>query len=560
MNILGPARRVRHLGRYREIVQILARHGYWAVIDQLGLTHLVTWPARMRRREPPPPPGTLAERVRAAIEELGPTFIKLGQVLSTRPDLVPPDFLLELSKLQDAVPPARWDAVRGVLEQEYAHPLESVFASFDPVPLAAASLAQVHAATLADGTEVVVKVQRPGILRTIDVDLDILFDLARLAQERTSLGEVYDFTAVAEDFAFVLRSELDYLVEGRNADRLRQNLAGLDIAYVPRVYWEYTTPRVLVLERIRGVKIDDLEGIRAAGLDPRQIVLNAAEMMIKEVLIDGFFHADPHPGNFYVLDGNVIGMMDFGIVGYLSQQVKEDLVRLFVVSVVMDVDGIVEQLIRMGGAEATVDRLRLRRDIERVLVRYHGLPLKQVRARDVIRDLLPIVYRHHLHLRTDLWLLGKTLMMWEGVALKLYPDFDVFSTADPYVRRFAREMRGPRATARRLAYALNQWSEILIDMPQQLRPLLMQVTQGQWQVRTRQESDERYLAHLDRITNRLALTILLAALIIGAGAIIPTVDLTWPWPTTTWLVMPGFLGLFFVGLWWFWSILRSGRR
>ncbi len=556
MALLGPARRVRHLGRYRQIVQVLVRHGYGAFVDQLGLTPLLNWPARLRR-EPPPPPQTLAEHVRAAIEELGPTFIKLGQVLSTRPDLVPPAFLAELNKLQDEVPPAPWEAVRHVLEEAYGGPPERVFAHFDPVPIGSASLAQVYGATLRDGTEVVVKVQRPGIRHTIEIDLEILRDLAHLAQERTALGEIHDLVEVADEFAFTLRGELDYIREARNAERLRQNMAPLGVVYVPRVFWEYTTERVLVLERIRGVKIDDVEGLLAAGLDPHQVILNAAEMIVQQALVDGFFHADPHAGNFYVLEDNVLGLMDFGIVGYLSERVREDLVRLFIVSVLMDVEGIVEQLLRMSAVKKSVDRQRLQRDIERIMVRYYGLPLKYIRAREVIEDLLPIVYRHHLSLPTDLWLLGKTLMMWEGLAYKLYPDFDFFAVADPYVRRFLRSSRTPRAIARRAGMTLNQWASLFLDMPRYVRPVLMQLERGQWETRTRQEVDPRYLTSLDRAVSRLTIALLLAALIIGFGMIIPSLDLTWPWPVTTWLVMPGFLGMFVLSLWWLWTTLRS---
>ncbi len=557
MALLGPARRVRHLGRYRQIVQVLVRHGLGAVVDQLGLTSLLAWPARLQRREPPPAPQTLAEHVRAAIEELGPTFIKLGQVLSTRPDLVPPDLLHELNKLQDEVPPAPWDQIRQVLEETYGRPLERVFAEFDPTPIGSASLAQVYAAKLHDGTDVVVKVQRPGILRTISIDLEILRDLARLAQERTTLGEIHNLEEIAEEFAFTLRGELDYVREGRNAERLRQNMASLDVVYIPRVFWEYTSERVLVLERISGVKIDDVDGLRAAGLDPHQVILNAAEMIVQQALVDGFFHADPHPGNFFVLEGNVLGVMDFGIVGYLSERVREDLIRLFIVSVLMDSEGIVEQLLRMSVVHHAVDRARLRRDIERILVRYYGLPLKFIRARDVINDILPIVYRHHIGLPTDLWLLGKTLTMWEGLAYTLYPDFDFFAVADPYVRRFLREARAPRALAHRASTVLNQWASLIVETPRHLRPLLMQLEQGQWEIRSRQEVDPRYLAHLDRMVNRITITLLLAALIVGFGLVIPSLDLTWPWPVTTWLVMPGFLGLFLLSLWWLWTTLRG---
>ncbi len=557
--MLGPVRRVRHLGRYRQIVQILARHGFGAIVDQLGLTSLLNWPMRLRR-QPPPPPQTPAERVRLAIEELGPTFVKLGQVLSTRPDLIPPDLLAELNKLQDEVPPAPWEAARAVLEDAYGRPPEEVFAHIETTPLGSASLAQVYAATLHDGSEVVVKVQRPSVRHTIDIDLEILRDLARLAQERTALGEIYDLVEIVDEFAFTLRGELDYIREARNAERLRRNMAPLGVVYIPRVYWEYTCERVIVLERIRGVKIDDVEGLRKAGLDPHKVILNAAEMIVKQALVDGFFHADPHPGNFYVLEDNVIGVMDFGIVGYLSEQVREDLIRLFIVSVLMDVEGIVDQLLRMSVVHQTVDRARLRRDIERLLVRYYGLPLKYIRARDVINDLLPVVYRHHLGLPPDLWLLGKTLMMWEGLTYILYPEFDFFAVADPYVRQFLRQSRAPRAIARRTAATLNQWLSLIAETPTRLRPILLQMERGQWEVRTREVVDPHYLSLLDRAISRLSIALLLAALIIGFGMVLPSLDLTWPWPITTWLVLPGFISLFVLSLWWLWNTLRGGKK
>jgi len=525
------------------------------VIEELGLTELVAWPMRLRRQAPPPP-QTLPQHFRLALEELGPTFIKLGQILSTRPDLVPPAFIAELNRLQDTVPPVPWTQIRPVLEKAYGKQLETIFASFNTIPIGSASLGQVYAATLADGTDVVVKVQRPGIRQTIEIDLEIIKDLATLAQERTTLGELYNLADVAEDFAFLLKGELDYVREGRNADRFRQTMAELKSVYVPKVFWDHTSERVLVLERLHGVKIDDIEALRVAGLDPKQVVLNATNMIVKQALVDGFFHADPHPGNFYVLQDNVLGMMDFGMVGYLSARVREDLIRLFIVSVLMDSDGIVEQLIHMSAVQVAVDRARLRRDIERILTRYYGLPLKYIRAREVIADLLPIMYRHHLGLPPDLWLLGKTLMMWEGLTFTLYPDFDFFAIADPYVRHFLRQSRRPSAIVRRLGVLASQWGSLILETPEYMRPLLMQLEQGQWALHVRTETDREYMLQVSKMARRLSLSILLAALIIGLGSLLPSLDFSWPWPLMTWLVMPGFLGGMILSLWWLWSVLR----
>jgi len=553
-----PTQRYRHLHRYREIAQVLIRHGFGELLDQMELLPVLALPRRLLRRDEREMLGA-PQRLRLALEELGPTFVKFGQILSTRPDLLPPAYIAELSKLQDTVPPAPWEVIKPRIEEELGGPLDTLFATFDPDPMAAASLAQVHAATLTSGDQVVVKVQRPGIRRTIDVDLEILYDLARLAQERTPLGRLYDLVEIAEDFATTLRNELDYRREGRNADRFRQNFADEPYIYIPRVYWDYTTGRVLTLERISGIKIDDIVALDEAGYDRHQIALNAARIIIKEVLIDGFFHADPHPGNFVVMPGHVIGAMDFGMVGHLSPHLKEDLVQLYIASVRLDSEGIIDQLIRMGAAQGRVDRERLRRDLERLLTKYQGVPLKEIRAKEVVEEIMPIAYRHHLRLPSDLWLLGKTLAMMEGIGLKLDPDFDVFAISEPYVRRFLWQMYSPTLLGRKLLTGVSDWSDFLLDLPKQVPRLLDQMERGDIQINVDIPRADSILSRLDRIANRLAISLLVAAFIMALALLIPTLNLVQPWQLTTWLVVSGFVVAVLLGLWLLFSIWRSGR-
>ena len=252
----SPIRSVRHLQRYREIARVLIHHGFGEFVEMLELLPYLSIPRRLFQREIQPTTTTgVPQRVRLALEELGPTFIKLGQVLSTRPDLLPAAYIAELSKLQDTVPAVPWDVIHPWVSSELEHPLEDVFTDFAPIPMAAASLSQVHAATLHSGDVVVVKVQRPNIQTTIETDIEILFDLARLLQERTPLGQIYDFPGIVEEFATTLRAELDFYREGRNADRFRDNFADERYLYIPKVYWEYTTRHLLVLERIAGIKV-----------------------------------------------------------------------------------------------------------------------------------------------------------------------------------------------------------------------------------------------------------------------------------------------------------------
>jgi ubiquinone biosynthesis protein len=555
MTIL-PIRGVRHLRRFQQIAQILARHGFGELLDLLGAAPVFPLARALRRRPSLGPP----QRLRMALEELGPTFVKLGQVLSTRPDLLPPAYIAELARLQDTVPPEPWEPVRAQLEAELGAPVEEVFATLDPEPIAAASLAQVHAATLPDGAEVVVKVQRPDIEATINVDLDILADVARLLQTRTPLGELYDLPGIVEEFAATLRAELDFYREGHNADRFRANFADEPYLYIPKVYWEYTTRRVLVLERIRGIKIDDIAALDAAGYDRYRIGLHAARMVIKEVLEDGFFHADPHPGNFFVMPGEVIGAMDFGMVGYLSRRTRTDLVRLYVAAIQLDEEAVVDQLVRMGVVGGAVDRMGLQHDIGRLLRKYAGLPLKAIRARDMVEEAMPIAFRHHLRLPSELWLLGKTLAMMEGVGLKLVPDFDMFAVSRPYVQRFMREMASPRAWMPSLIRGVGDWAQLLDMLPRTGMQLLTRAERGELEVSLRHQELGRALVYLDRLANRLALSILLAALIVGLALLVPAFHLAERGGLITALVILGFALASLLGLWLVISILRSGRR
>jgi ubiquinone biosynthesis protein len=549
----------RHLRRYREIVRILARHGFGDALSQLGIGRRLGLPVRLLRRDPADLELTRPQRVRLALEELGPTFIKFGQIISTRPDLLPPEYINELSRLQDDVPPEPWEPIRACIEEELGQPIDQVFAHFDETPMAAASLGQVHAATLASGQEVVVKIQRPDIEHVIDVDLDILYDLARLAQKRTALSQTYDLVEIAEDFAYTLRGELDYRREGHNADRFRENFCDEAYLYIPEVYWDYTTRRVLVLERIYGIKIDDVDALDAAGCDRVEIAKRSARMITKEILEDGFFHADPHPGNFVVMQDEIIGLMDFGMVGHLAPGDRSDLARLYVVAMQQDVLGAADQLMRMGVADRHVDRGALERDLRRMMHKYYGLSIEEFQVGEMIEEFMTVAYRHHLRFPTNLWLVGKTLGMIEGLGLKLAPDFDMFTFAQDYVRRYRRRLLLPTEWGPSVVRGSVDLADLMLRLPKQTTRLLDQAERGQLEMQMRMPDMDNAVDRLDRIANRLSLAMLTAAFTVGIGLVVRNIDLAWPWGWLTWFVMAGFIGVSILGIWLMLAIWRTGR-
>lgn len=551
----------RQLNRYRQIAEVMARHGFGAIISELGLEGALSLPLRLlRRQQPTATRRSAAIHLRLALEELGPTFIKVGQIASTRPELLPQAYIEELSRLQDDVPPSPWSEVQPLIEQELGSPLEDVFLAFDPTPMASASLAMVYAALLPDHTQVVVKVQRPNIERVIETDLAILHDVARQAADRIPSTRVYDPVGLSDEFALALRAELDYEREGRNADRLRENFKGEGYLCIPRVYWEYTTSRIMVLERIDGIKVNDIERLDAEGYDRQLIALNAARFVIKEVLDDGFFHADPHPGNLFILPNNVLGLMDFGTVGYLDDSDRAKLIRLYTAVIRFDVEAIVEQLIHMRIAGPSVDEIGLQRDLRRLLRKYYGLPLKKIAVDQLLGEIQPIIYEYHLQIPSDYWLLLKTLVVMEGVGKRLAPDFDVFEVSQPYVSRFLVRMLLPTTWGPSVFRDLTGWVELVTDFPRQSRRILGQIERGNLEMRVDVPAIYESTRQMNRMANRIILAILVGALTIGLALLIPSLDLAWPWNLATWLLLLGFVLIVMLALWLIWSILRSNRR
>jgi ubiquinone biosynthesis protein len=511
---LSLRRRYIHLHRYRQIANVLARYGFGFLLDQAGLAELV------HRRPRETAPLSTGRRLRLALEELGATFIKLGQLLSTRPDLLPADIIAELTLLQDQLPPFPFAAVRQILETELDQPLEKVFADFNPEPLAAASIGQVHRATLPGGRQVIVKVQRPGVREQVRIDLEILYDLARLAQRYTSWGRIYDFSQMVTEFADAIEGELDYTREGRHADRLRENLAGNPTVYIPAVYWDYTTERVLTQEYVDAVKINDREEINSRGYDRRRIAANLAQSLFQQILVDGFFHGDPHPGNLAVLPGEVIVFMDFGLVGVLSEERKHQFVNLLLGIIRRRSQDVLAVIIAMGMVPPEVNMAALRRDIEALRDRYYHLSLRQISLGQAIEELQQLAFKYHLHMPAELTLVGKTVLTLEGLVRELDPELELAELAEPYGRELLRRRFSARALWQSLLDNLSANLDLVQDLPHRLQHLLDLAEKGELTVRIEPLHLRDLLRHLDRITTKLTISVVLLAFSIIMGSLI----------------------------------------
>ncbi len=541
-----------HLKRSREIAGVLIGHGWECLRENLEL-------AATGGVHPNGHGSTLTrpEHLRCALEELGTTFIKLGQILSTRADLLPPEYLAELSKLQDSAPSVPLEAVRAALIAELGQPIEKAFLHFDPEPLAAASIGQAHAATLPDGTEVVVKVRRPGVVEQVHEDLKILGELAEAAGRHWEFADRYDLAGIVEEFSETLRAELDYVREAHNAERFAANFASENRIHIPRVYWETTTSRVLTLERIRGTKINNLAGLDSQGIDRPDLAAFATDVVMKMVCENGFFHADPHPGNFFIEPGGTIGLIDFGMVGNLDEPTQEHLADLLICINHQDADRLVDVFLDLGVTKKRVDRDLLRRDIQHLLTNYWGLPLNELRISALLNDVFAVMRRHHLHLPSNLALLLKTVVMVEGLGVNLDPKFQLTSALEPYADRLVMRKYSPIRLARNLGRASLDLARLGVEMPQQFRRIVNAAENGSLQVGMRPEGFEPVLNRVNSIANRIVLGVIAAAFINGLAVLLsvyqpPGLE-RWAWAAFAF----GFGCALLLGVYLAWSILRS---
>jgi len=560
LRITGLRKTVRNMKRYREIFNVLLKYGFEDVLDRFKLEVYTRTGKKIifRERGEKLIQMSRPERIRLALEELGPTFIKLGQMLSTRPDLIPVEFTEEFRKLQDEIPPFPYQKAKEIIESEFDESIDNLFPTFKKIPEAAASMAQVHRAVTKSGEQVAVKIQRPGINSIIRSDMEILSDLANLIARRLPEDNFYDPVEIVGEFRMWINRELDFFQEGRNIDRFRRNFKNDETIYIPKVYWDLCSSKVLTMEHIDGIRVLDLERLEQAGLDRKTIAVNGANLVLRQIFEHGFFHGDPHPGNIFVLENNVIAPLDFGLVGRLDEELIEQLGDLLSGIVHKNIDRIVRVFLNIGVVQDEIDTRNLKLDIGEFIDKYYQIPLYQLDMQHIINEAMEIVSRHHIRLPRDLYLMGKALAIMEGIGEILDPEFDMMSLATPYVQKIMVEKLNPRRLAKDGLRFIEDSKDLLEALPENIKQILFKIRKGKLGINLHHQGLEQLIKELDKSTNRLSFSLIIAALIIASSLIIQLNK----GPLIFGLSAFGLIGYViaaFLGLWLVIAIMRSGR-
>lgn len=551
---------MRDFPRLREISAIMIRHGMGDVIQRLGIPgmleragQMLHMPAKPEREAIPAP-----VRVRQALEELGPSFIKLGQVLATRVDLFPSEWIVEFERLQSDVPPVPFADLLRELTEVLGQSPEEIFVDLDPVPVGSASIAQVHRAKLQTGENVILKIRRPGIVPKIEADLRILRQLAKLVELEFAEIRRYQPTRMVDEFARSLMRELDLGIEARNVERFRQHFAEQPTIVIPNIYWRWTNSILNVQSYIDGIPGNNLLAVDEAGLDRRQLASDGADAVLKMILIDGYFHADPHPGNvFYLRDGR-IAFIDFGMVGRLPHYRRDEIVDLLAALARRDERGILDVLIEWTG-DATVNENRLAADIAEFIFNYEHLSLREIHIGQLLTDMISIMRNHSIALPPDLTLLFKALITLEGLGRQLDPDFQMLDHISPFVKRVMLERYEPANLLKRGQHDLQDAAGILLGVPRDVAKLIKDMRRGKIKVDLDLKRLDGFGQQLSQSSNRLTLGIVTGCLIIGS-AIVMTVPYGPRLLGLPILGLFGFLLAFLNSIWVVLSIWRSGKH
>ncbi len=538
----------------------LGRHGFGYMAEEIGLTRLFAAPHRWIFKTEPES-LTLAERIRLVLEELGPTFIKLGQLASTRSDLLPEPVIAELVKLQDQVPPFSAEESLSIIEQEFGMPASELLDHFEETPIAAASIGQVHKGRLVTGEEVAIKIQRPGVVPQVERDLDILKNFTSMAQKRWPWVEHYQIPQMVEEFARSISAELDYSIEGRNMEKIRRQFTDSEKISIPRVHWHCSTSKVLTMDFVEGIHLNRPAELKRSGFDTRQIAETLVNAMLHQIFTGGFFHADPHPGNLLITPDGKLAFIDFGMIGRLSPEMRDHLSSLVIALMRRSNEGMLRAILRMGLLEESADLNGLRNDLNRLHDRYYDIPFAEISIGEALNDLFATAQRHRIVLPPDFLLLGKALLTLEGVAISLDPHLSILDLAEPFGKKLLREKFDTRRLGKRFVGGAIDLADALTALPQQVDRLFTLIGKGKVKMEVSVTDTEQFLKKLDQISNRLSFSIVLLAFSIIMVGLIVGSSLTRR-PTVLWNIPAieiGFIVAALMVIWLLYSIFKSGR-
>jgi len=551
---------IRHTKRMQEILNAFLRNGLSHFLHRIGLTDRsknrgeIDSSVNMNMRD-------IGIKLRRTLQQLGPAFIKLGQMASTRRDFVPVEIATELQKLQDEVESISFEQIKLIIERELDDSLDHLFHSFNEEPLATASIGQVHLAQLHSGEHVAIKVQRPDIQSKVETDVEILHSLTGLMEARMEWARTYDIQDRLDEFSDSLREELDYRIEGRNCDRIRKEFASDPTVHIPKIYWEYTTKNVLTMERIEGIKITNIAQLDAEGYDRKLIAKRLADSIFQQVLVTGVFHGDPHAGNIFVMPGNVISYIDFGMVGKMSEDMRYHFVSLVLDLKKGDAIGIISTFSKMGILDDEENIYPLQKDLENLIAKYYDVELSQISLGNVMAEIFVIAYRHKVKLPEDITILGKAILTMEDIMDQLDPSFSIMQAVEPFASKLFRDKYDPRKVASQAWHKLKEDADIIAGMPRNLKDIMSLVKKGKLRLDISVKDIEMLLLRMDKISNRLsfsvillAFSILMAGLIIGA-AIAGQTTMLWRLP----VIEIGSIVATLMFMFMVYTIFRSGR-
>lgn len=559
--MFNPITAVKDLKRFRQIINVLIKHGFGQIVEQIGIRDDYIGKLIRKSKKTPIPstPTSIAKRILYVLQDLGPTFIKFGQILSSRSDLLPEEIITELQKLQDKVPSFSYEDVKKQIESEFNKKLEDIFDDFSQTPMASASIGQVHKAVLKTGEKVIVKVQRPNIKEIIESDLDLLYILARLIEKNIPESNVLSPVGIIKEFDKAIHRELDFTIEARNAARFAKAFEDDENIIIPYVYKEFTGKKVLTEEFIEGVRLTD--GHKVYGCDNEILAKRALHAILKMSFDDGFFHADPHPGNIFALKDNKIAIIDLGLIGKLTKDMKDKMVDEVIALLRRDVDGVARALYSMGIREKKINWTAFKTDVADIMDKMVGLPLNEINFSEIMKDLMEGARRHHIKIPNDYTMMGKALLTIEGVGRELYPELDIEGEARPFIENLIKKRWSFKRISNDIIRDLNIGVHLAKEIPQQINTVLEEIENERLTIQVKNPDFERQMATWEKISNRVTFGLIIASLFISSSIFIISSQEIPLMGSSIRLVLGlgGYITAVVLGLWVLISMLQSGK-